>query len=195
MSKPMSKLDQIYVQTCKGRKFFPLVAEPDFDIEEIAQGLATQVRWHGQWKKDVEHYCVAQHSVLVSRLCSPRAKFWGLMHDGPEWLLGDIPSPLKHLFPDYLEQEALLDTKLRKAFSVPYDAEIAQEVHLIDKFVAQREADALLVDPSIVNGRGNVIALPGPAKLRIRPWSAAYSRAQFLLAFKVLHDVNQKHAV
>lgn len=181
-----------YIQTCKGRKFYPLVPVPDFDIDEIARGLAAQTRWRGQFKNGIDFYGVAQHSVLVSRLCSPRAKFWGLMHDAPEWLIGDMPSPIKGFFPDFEAMDERLSSQIIAHFGIPYDAEIAEEVHRIDKFVAQREADALLTDPSIVNGRDKVVALPGPAKLKIRPWSIGYARAAFLMMFKVINDAQRE---
>lgn len=186
----MKNKTEIYVSTCKGRKFYPFVEKPDFDIDEIAQGLATLRRWHGQWKPEVEFYSVAQHSVYVARLCSPQAKFWGLMHDAPEWLLGDLAAPIKPEFPDFNFQEDVLAAKLRRHFGIPFNEDIEAEVKAADRYVALREADALLVDPSIVNGR-NVVPLT-TKPVTIRPLSIRMARANFKLMFKVLNDATRQ---
>lgn len=185
----MKNRTEIYVSTCKGRKFYPFVEEPEFDIDEIAQGLATLRRWHGQWKPEVEFYSVAQHSVYVARMCSQRAKFWALMHDAPEWLLGDLASPIKPEFPDFNAHEDVLAEKLRRHFHIPFDKEIEAEVKAADHYVALREADTLLVDPSIINGRNVVQLMSKP--LIVRPLPIRMAKANFKLMFKVLNDANQ----
>lgn len=65
-----------------------------FTLEDIAAGLAKVCRFGGQINR---FYSVAQHSVLVSRLCPPNLKMLGLFHDAPEAYLGDVVKPLKNL--------------------------------------------------------------------------------------------------
>jgi hypothetical protein len=81
--------------TFSGRKFDLLRATPrDVCIEDIAHALAHQCRFAGHVSG---HYSVAQHSVLVSRLCDPADALWGLLHDASEAYVSDLPQPVKSL--------------------------------------------------------------------------------------------------
>jgi 5'-deoxynucleotidase YfbR-like HD superfamily hydrolase len=85
-----------------GRRLDLLEPSPlDIEIEDIAHGLARVARWNGQTKG--EHaFSVAQHSVLVERLVmelnprlSGQARLMALLHDSPEYVVGDLISPFK----------------------------------------------------------------------------------------------------
>lgn len=86
-----------------GRRLDLLDPSPfDIEIEDIAHGLARVARWNGQTKG--EHaFSVAQHCVLVERLAvelSPsgltkEARLMALLHDAPEYVVGDLISPFK----------------------------------------------------------------------------------------------------
>lgn len=71
----------------------------DVDFRDIVNGLARVQRFGGQI--NAEHYSVAEHSVLVSRLCSPRNALRGLFHDASEAYIGDVVTPLKRQIPMY----------------------------------------------------------------------------------------------
>ena len=85
-----------------GRRLDLLEPSPlDIEIDDIAHGLARVARWNGQTKGD-HGFSVAQHSVLVERLVaelSPRlsreARLMALLHDAPEYVVGDLISPFK----------------------------------------------------------------------------------------------------
>ncbi len=73
----------------------------DVEIADIAHGLARVARWNGQ-TKGPEIFSVAQHSLLVEALfaardvASPReARLAALLHDAPEYVIGDMISPFK----------------------------------------------------------------------------------------------------
>lgn len=84
-----------WMTTRTGARFWPLDPRPgDFDIRDIAHGLARTNRFNGRTRAT---YSVAQHSVLVSRLLPQRLKLFGLMHDASEAYLGDVISPVKRL--------------------------------------------------------------------------------------------------
>lgn len=86
-----------WIGTVSGRKIDFLEPDPDeFDIEDIAIGLAHINRFSGQ---TTVPYSVAQHSVLCSLYCKDYP-FDALMHDFPEAYMSDVPRPLKLLLGD-----------------------------------------------------------------------------------------------
>ena len=102
-----------------GRRLDLLDPSPfDVEIEDIAHGLAFVARWNGQTRG--EHpYTVAEHSLLVEELYArlaprsePRWRLAALLHDAPEYVIGDMISPVKDAVgPGY----ALLDARLARA--------------------------------------------------------------------------------
>jgi 5'-deoxynucleotidase YfbR-like HD superfamily hydrolase len=82
-----------WLHTHTGTAFYPLdPREDEVHIEDIAHALSHQCRFAGH---TTEFYSVAQHSVLVSLICAPEDALWGLMHDGPEAYVVDVPRPVK----------------------------------------------------------------------------------------------------
>ena len=85
-----------------GRRLDLLDPTPmDIEIEDIAHGLAFVARWNGQTKGDFA-YSVAEHSLLVEvifRRIAPSApvrwRLAALLHDAPEYVIGDMISPVK----------------------------------------------------------------------------------------------------
>lgn len=75
-----------------------LVDEPwaaPIRLEDGALALARKCRFGCNLRFEFEHYSVAQHSVLVSRLCNPKNAVIGLLHDFVEFPMGDMIRPLK----------------------------------------------------------------------------------------------------
>src|SRR4051812_30250690 len=80
-----------WMQTFTGRQFWPVDPRADeIAIEDIARALAMTCRFGGHVRF---HYSVAQHSFLVSLVCSPEHALWGLLHDASEAYLGDVVWP------------------------------------------------------------------------------------------------------
>ena len=85
-----------------GRRLDLLNPSPlDIEVEDIAHGLARVARWNGQTKGD-HAFSVAQHCVLVEELAvhldpslDRKARLAALLHDAPEYVVGDMISPLK----------------------------------------------------------------------------------------------------
>ncbi len=110
-----------------GRRLDLLDPSPlDIEIEDIAHGLAFVARWNGQTRG--EHaYSVAEHSLLVEelyRLASrdpePRWRLAALLHDAPEYVIGDMISPVKGAVgPDYAALDARLAAAVHLRFGLP----------------------------------------------------------------------------
>jgi hypothetical protein len=107
-----------WIETSSGRTFDPFSYNPDFAIEDIAHALSNISRWNGHCR---HFYSVAQHSILVSQIMDSYG--WdpleGLLHDGTEAYLCDIPSPFKQLFPDWAKVDKKLERNLRDYFGLP----------------------------------------------------------------------------
>jgi 5'-deoxynucleotidase YfbR-like HD superfamily hydrolase len=109
-----------------GRRLDLLDPSPlDVEVEDIAHGLARVARWNGQ--TDGTHiYSVAQHSLLVETIAHQRARLTRrhrlvvLLHDAPEYVIGDMISPFKAIIGDnYKSVEARLLTTIHLRFGLP----------------------------------------------------------------------------
>lgn len=87
-----------------------------FALLDIAQGLANTARFAGQTGS---FYSVAQHSVLVSHEVAPALALQGLFHDAAEAFLGDVPTPLKQLLPDYRRLEKQAERSILRRLGLP----------------------------------------------------------------------------
>ena len=109
-----------------GRRLDLLDPSPlDIEIEDIAQGLSRVARWNGQTVG--EHaFSVAQHSLLVEQIFGkilPEAttehRLIALLHDAPEYVIGDMISPFKAVVGgDYKSVELRLQHAIHLRFSL-----------------------------------------------------------------------------
>ncbi|UWQ79333.1 HD family hydrolase [Leisingera sp. S132] len=110
-----------------GRRLDLLDPTPvDIEIEDIAHGLAFVARWNGQTMGDFA-YSVAEHSLLVEDIFTrlqPKApvkwRLAALLHDAPEYVIGDMISPVKAAVgPDYGELDQRLTAAIHLRFGLP----------------------------------------------------------------------------
>lgn len=110
----------------------------DYDIETIAHALSNICRYGGHSDK---FYSVAEHSVLVSRVVPDHLRMCGLLHDASEAFVGDMPSPLKALCPDYREIEDRVQKAIALRYDLPYP--FPPEIKYADKAVYKAERNQI----------------------------------------------------
>ena len=133
-----------------GRRLDILDPSPvDVELSDIAHGLARVARWNGQTQGDYP-FSVAQHSVLVLELFSAmtpgadaKSRLYALLHDAPEYVMGDIISPFKAAMGgNYKEVENRLLGAIYLRFSlgsVPVPA-VQKQIKKADREAAYLEA-------------------------------------------------------
>ena len=133
-----------------GRRLDLLDPTPfDIEIEDIAHGLAFVARWNGQTRGDYA-YSVAEHSLLVEALftrLSPDApakwRLAALLHDAPEYVIGDMISPVKSAVgPGYAALDDRLAAAIHMRFGLPgtIPARVKRGIKKADRISAWMEA-------------------------------------------------------
>jgi uncharacterized protein len=133
-----------------GRRLDLLDPTPvDIEIEDIAHGLAFVARWNGQTKGDFA-YSVAEHSLLVedifTRLNPAAPVRWqlaALLHDAPEYVIGDMISPVKAAVgPGYGALDDRLTAAIHLRFGLPVQvpAAVKKQIKKADRISAWLEA-------------------------------------------------------
>jgi len=130
------------MQTASGRAFWP--THPRMDevrITDIAAHLSRICRYNGALKDGVEHYSVAQHSVLVSEHLPPELALEGLLHDAHEAYVGDVIRPIKvELGDTFHDIETVVDQAIRKKYRLPEEMTPAvKEADLIAAVTEKRD--------------------------------------------------------
>ncbi|MBV1707080.1 MAG: HD family hydrolase [Hyphomicrobiales bacterium] len=121
----------------------------DVEIVDIAHGLARVARWNGQ-THGAHIFSVAQHSLLVEAIFSagePRADAAGqmaaLLHDAPEYVIGDMISPFKAVIGDAyrrIEEGLLSAIHLRFGLANPSPPALKAKIKRADRAAAHHEA-------------------------------------------------------
>jgi 5'-deoxynucleotidase YfbR-like HD superfamily hydrolase len=145
-----TKTARAWQRMLSGRRLDLLDPSPlDIELEDIAHGLARVMRWNGQ-TRGPQGFSVAQHSLLVVRLCEHWRPGWpaayrmaALMHDAPEYVIGDLISPIKAAIgTDYkqLENRLLVAIHIRFGIPVALPQQVAQLIKRADTAAAYIEA-------------------------------------------------------
>ena len=176
-----------------GRRLDLLDPSPlDVEIEDIAHGLARVARWNGQTIGS-HIYSVAQHTLLVetiARARSPRlgrpARLAIILHDAPEYVIGDMISPFKAVIGDgYKGVEARLLSAIHLRFGLPAKRpdEVERLLKAADRGAAYLEATRL-AGFSEAEARRFFGAPPAlsPALQRdyLTPWPAEVAEKRFI---------------
>jgi len=144
------KQPRAWQRMLSGRRLDLLDPTPmDIEIADIAHGLAFVARWNGQTQGDFA-YSVAEHSLLVETLFAridPAApakwRLAALLHDAPEYVIGDMISPVKAAVgPGYGALDDRLTAAIHIRFGLPaaIPAPIKKRIKQADKLSAWMEA-------------------------------------------------------
>ncbi len=190
------KQPRAWQRMLSGRRLDLLDPSPlDVEIEDIAHGLARVARWNGQTKG--EHaFSVAQHCVLVERITAdlnPRltreVRLMALLHDAPEYVIGDLISPFKVVIgTDYKVLELKLQSAIHLRFGLPakLPAALATLFKKADLISAYFEATQL-AGFEIEIARKLFVVPPKAVKTpRLVPLATGEAQAQFLDRFRRL---------
>jgi hypothetical protein len=184
-----------------GRRLDLLDPSPlDVEIEDIAHGLARVARWNGQ-TEGPHIFSVAQHSLLVEAVSrrqapnvDPRWRLAVLLHDAPEYVIGDLISPFKAVFDaDYkaVEQRLLSAISLRFGLPPRWPAALVKLVKGSDRGAAYLEATRLAGFQEAEARRffGQPPGLDAATeKHYLSPWSADAAERRYLKRFKELSE-------
>ena len=200
MSKPAaSKNTRAWQRMLSGRRLDLLDPSPlDVELEDIAHGLARVARWNGQ-TKGAHIFSVAQHSLLVEALARaklPRldknARLALLLHDAPEYVVGDMISPFKVVIGDSykaVEKRLLAAIHLRFGVPVKLPDTLTALIKTADRSAAYLEATRLA---GFADAEARRFFGPPPkfsAALErdyLTPWSAGTAKARFVERFEKL---------
>jgi hypothetical protein len=199
--RPSAADTRVWQRMLSGRRLDLIDPSPlDIEIADIAHGLARVARWNGQ-TSGAHIFSVAQHTLLVEavmRLQHPRIdarlRLAALLHDAPEYVIGDMISPFKAVLGgDYKVVERRLLAAIHIRFGLPavLADEITRHIKNADRGAAYLEATRLAgfaeAEAKRLFGRD-----PGlPAGVRddyLTPWSAAKAQKRFLARFNTLQD-------
>ena len=174
-----------------GRRLDLLDPSPlDIELEDIAHGLARVARWNGQ-TSGPHVFSVAQHCVLVEAIAghmepdlSGGSRLVVLLHDAPEYVIGDMISPFKAVIGDaYKAVEKRLLSAIHVRFGLPAltPAALIRLTKRADAVAAFLEATRLagFSREEALRIFGRPVPLPREVEVLLAPWSAAEAESRY----------------
>lgn len=192
--------ERAWQRMLSGRRLDLLDPSPlDIEIDDIAHGLARVARWNGQTFGD-HAYSVAQHSLLVEAiacLLEPSAALETslavLLHDAPEYVIGDLISPFKAVIGgDYktIEARLLAVVHIRFGLAPERPARLSDLIKKADRIGAYYEATELagFARAEALKYFGRPHKAVAAAKLSglLEPWPTNVAEDRFLARFAEL---------
>jgi 5'-deoxynucleotidase YfbR-like HD superfamily hydrolase len=172
----------------------------DIEIADIAHGLARVARWNGQ-TVGAHIFSVAQHSLLVETIVRQRVpldrrrRLAVLLHDAPEYVIGDMISPFKAVIGDAykaVEDRLLVAIHLRFGLAPALPPDLVALIKAADRAAAYLEATRL-AGFSAAEARKFFGPPPkhSPAIERdyLSPWPVETAEARYLERFNQLSGI------
>jgi uncharacterized protein len=190
---------RVWQRMLSGRRLDLIDPSPlDIEIADIAHGLARVARWNGQ-TSGAHIFSVAQHTLLVEAVMrahgpriDDRLRLAALLHDAPEYVIGDMISPFKAVLGgDYkvVEQRLLAAIHIRFGLPAQLNPNVTAQIKNADRGAAYLEATMLAgfseTEAKRLFGRDPNL----PQSVRddyLTPWSAAKAEKRFLARFNAL---------
>lgn len=187
----MAKEPRVWQRMLSGRRLNLLDPSPlDVELDDIAHGLARVARWNGQ-TSGAHIFSVAQHSLLVEAIADhlnpdmPREwRLAVLLHDAPEYVIGDIISPFKAVIGDaYKSIEAHLLGAIHLHFGLP-----VTPTAVLKRFIKQADRQAAFLEATHLAGFareeaikffGRPEPLPRTVLSYLEPWPVAQAQERY----------------
>lgn len=196
---PAGKSPRCWQRMLSGRRLDLLDPSPlDVELDDIAHGLARVARWNGQ-TKGAHIFSVAQHSLLVEALARakvPRLDNKGrlavLLHDAPEYVVGDMISPFKAVIGDSykaVEKRLLGAIHLRFGLPAKLQEDLTALIKASDRQAAYLEATRLagFADEEARKFFGQPPKFSAALERDyLTPWSASTAKNRFVERFEKL---------
>jgi len=184
----MEKRKGNWIQTFTGKRFYAEDIRPeDICIEDIAHSLSLQCRYNGHCK---QFYSVGQHSLIISEylegIGQKEFALEGLMHDGPEAYLCDVPRPIKPLLKGYFKIEDELEKIVYDRFNIASTKESRCAVKKVDNGILVDEMRHLFDNPK------DWALVEPPLGVKIANCSMEGIKKLFLERFRELTEWQQK---
>jgi 5'-deoxynucleotidase YfbR-like HD superfamily hydrolase len=164
----------------------------DIEAADIAHGLARVARWNGQTHGD-HAFSVAQHSLLVAHIfgltqpsATPPERLATLLHDAPEYVIGDMISPFKAVLDGaYRSVETRLLAAIHIRFGLPpkLPETLRERIKRADQIAAYWEAVRLAAFSEAEAARffGRPGRMPFDALGEfLEPWPARDAESRYL---------------
>ncbi len=180
-----------YMCLAKGRVFYPLDPRADeVFIEDIAQSLAHQIRYNGLSDKPVN---IGQHSCQCSWLADVRGEsdnvqLAALMHDAPEFIVGDMVRPIKINMPTFKKLELGIERVIGQRFNLPQiDHSI---IKYYDNLSLSWEKRDMYASSELWP---HMLPVPDWCPT-MHTWTTDYTQHRFLSLFEwLMHETNRGH--
>jgi 5'-deoxynucleotidase YfbR-like HD superfamily hydrolase len=179
-----------------GRRLDLLDPSPlDIEVADIAHGLARVARWNGQ-THGANIFSVAQHTLLVEAVLRQqvsrvdnRVRLAALLHDAPEYVIGDMISPFKAVIGGaYKIVENRLLGAIHTRFGLPpvLAAEVTKQIKTADMGAAYLEATRLAgfkeTEAKRLFGKDPGLSATAEEDF-LTPWTAGKAEKRFLERF------------
>jgi uncharacterized protein len=196
-AKPAKKTQapRAWQRMLSGRRLDLLDPSPlDIEVEDIAHGLARVARWNGQTRGD-HAFSVAQHSLIVEEIAgyidpdlSPQYRLMALLHDGSEYVIGDMISPFKNaLGVDYRIFEDRLERAIHIRFGLP-----PRTPPLLKKLIKRADLACAFFEATQLAGFEHEESMqlfgapPQGLQITIQPWSATRAQEAYVARHNAL---------